>query len=425
MPAKLWPWLLLVLAFLPALLIHQPEVSMQPVVSHVFTEAIFQNPGNLDPALASNAADEEVSANIFQTLVNVSPSGAIVPGLASSVTYHGNVVTIQLRRARLPGGQPLTPDMVARALVRPLIAPVDSTKARTLLSQVVGVRRFEQGKTKYLQGVQVTGTNTLQLTLKKAVGPGFIKNLANMALAIVPVSDQTQGGTNWQFTNLIGTGGYKLTGWTLDSSLSFKKVSGSGPQSVDLLRYPTLREALLAYQNHLVNAVPLQPGQLKQLNGTELSGVEALPLPGNVSLYINGAITKKIPKVSLSQWVRAAFRGTLAPLSARYPSTLHQVTGKRAALSVWVNSSDGEAMQLAQSLHAIDPHGITVSPTSAANLSRLARSGRIAAYLGTTNRFARGISVRVVPNVSFWLFSFRAPHAMVMDHQILSWHSVP
>ncbi len=424
MRGKIWPWLLLIVAFLPALLIHQPQLSMQPVVNHIFTEAIFQNPGNLDPALASNAADEEVAGNVFQTLLNVSPSGAIIPGLARSVTYHGRVVTIQLSRAHLTNGNRLTADMVAQALVRPLASPVNSAKARTLLSQVVGVRRFEQGKTSYLQGVQVTGPDTLTLTLKKAAGPSFLRNLADLALAVVPTADLSQGGSNWQFTNLIGSGGYKLTAWTLDSSVSFKKVSGQGPASIDVVRYQTLRAALLAYQNHLVNAIPVQPDQLTQLNPTELKRVQPLSLPGNVSLYVNGAFSGKFPAVSLSRWVRTAFRGTLVPLSTRYPSTFHPVTRNGPTVTIWVNSKDAEAQRLALSLHSMDP-AFTVSSTSAANLSSLSRSGKISAYLGTVNRFAHGVRVPLVPNVGFWLFSSPAVHATLMNHNVLSWHSVP
>ncbi len=425
MRGRIWPWMLLVLAFFPALLIHQPQLRMQPVVSHVFTEAVFQNPRNLDPAAASNAAEQEVAGNVFQTLLQVSPSGAIVPGLANSVTYHGHVVSIQLPHKQLTNGQRVNADMVAQALVRPLVAPVNSRKARSLLSPVVGIRRFEKGKTKFLQGVQVTSPNTLQLTLKKAAGPGFLKSLANLTLAIVPPIEMSQGGSNWQLTNLIGTGGYKLTAWTLDSSVSFKKVWGSGASSVSLVRYQTFSQALLAYENHLVNAVPLQPSQLAQLNSAEIKAVQPLRIPGNVSLYVSGAAAKKkFPKVSLRKWVHAAFRGTISSLSAQYPSSLRPATRKGASITIGVNAKDAEAEKLAQSLHALAPGTFTITSTSAANLSRLARSGKIAAYVGTVNRYAHGVSVPLAPDVSFWLFSSPQPHALLMGPGVLSWHSV-
>ncbi|PSR26966.1 MAG: hypothetical protein C7B47_09530 [Sulfobacillus thermosulfidooxidans] len=425
MRGRMWPWLLLVLAFLPALLIQEPKTKLQPVSSHVFTEAIFQNPNNLDPALASNAADWQVASNIFQTLLDISPTGSIVPGLASSVTYRGNIVTIELRHETLANGVEVTPDMVAEALVRPLVAPVNSQAARSLLSQVVGVKRFEEGKTKYLQGIQVTGPNSLELTLKQPAGPGFLRNLANPALAIVPASDQRQGGDNWQFTNLIGTGGYTLTQWTPDASLSFSKVSGQGPQAVNLIVYSGLSQALLAFQNHLVNAIPLQPDQLKQLTRPELAHVEPLNVPGDLSLYVNTTQKKlALPKISLTRWVHAAFFGRLSPLSRQYPSSIQSKRPQSVSLTVWVNQNNAEAMQLASTLKTIDPH-VIIQATTSTNLSQMAHAGKISAYLGIINQFPHGVGIPLVPDVSFWLFSHPVSHAIVMEHDVLSWHSVP
>ncbi len=425
MRGRIWPWLLLVIAFLPALLIHEPQAKLQPVVNHVFTEAIFQNPNNLDPALASNSADWQVASNVFQTLLDISPSGTVVPGLASSVTYHGVTVTIRLRHLTLSNGELVTPDMVAKALVRPLVAPIDSSTARTLLADVVGVKRFEQGKTQYLQGIQVTGPNSLQLTLKHPAGVAFLKNLANPALAIVPVSDQAQGGANWQFMNLIGSGGYKLIQWTPHSALDFSKVSGTGPQAVDLVWYPSLSQALLAYQNHLVNAVPLNPGQLSQLTTQEVRHVEPVQLPGVISLYVNTAQKHlTLPQIAWSQSIRQAFRGSLKPLTARYRYGTATKSGA-SPLTIWVSNTNPEALKLASTLQTRYPHQVAISPTSSTNLTHLARSGKISAYLGIVSQFPHSLKIPLVPESSFWLFSQGAPHAIGFENQVLDWHSVP
>ncbi|POB11628.1 ABC transporter substrate-binding protein [Sulfobacillus sp. hq2] len=422
MRGRIWPWLLLVLAFLPALLIQRPQERLAPVTSHVFTEVIFQSPGNVDPALASSPADWQVASNVFQTLLTVSPTGRLEPGLASAVSYQGNTVKIELRPARLSNGRRITADLVAEALVRPLVAPVNSSAAQHLLAEVVGTNRFEHGQAHYVQGIAVNGPLSLQLTLKKPVTTTFLQNLANPVLAIVPVSDQSQGGQNWQFTNLIGTGGYALTQWTPGDHLSFSKVSGSGPQAVNLEVYSQLNQALLAYQNGLVNAVPIAPTALSRLTRRELTHVQTLTQPGVVTLYINAhQSTAAMSRINIRHWVSKAFRGLLPPLS---PSTRLPSHGQ-GPFVVWVDRTDSQAVQLAQSLVTLSRGRIAIQQTTAAHLATVAKNGQIGAYIGQHRWFTHGTSVELVKRRSFWLFSQSMPHAEVLSHQVLSWHSVP
>lgn len=422
MRGRIWPWFLLVLAFLPALLIHQPQPKLAADTNHVFTEVVFQNPGNVDPALASSPADWQVAGNLFQTLLDLSPSGAIVPGLASSASYRGRTVTIQLREARLANGQRVTADMVAEALARPLVAPVSSPAAKSLMAGVVGTTRFESGKSHYVAGIRVLAPDRLQLTLKTPATAAFLRNLANPVLAVVPVADQTQGGQNWQFTNLIGTSGYILTQWTPGDHLSFEKLSGSGPQAVDLVIYSHLNRALLAYQNGLVDAVPLDPADLSRLTSAELSHVQTLGESGVISLYINQSQTAHaLPRVNIQRWVKAAFRGRVSALSGHYPQ-LRGATAKSAV--VWVDQSNLEAVQLARSLAVLSHGTVTIRTATPGHLAAMAKSGAIGAYLGEKSEFAHSVSVALVPAEAFWLFAVPMPQAVLFPHQVLSWHSV-
>ncbi len=422
MGGKLWPWLLLAVAFLPALLIHQARPTVAPVTSHVFTEVIFENPGNLDPALASSPADWQVSENVFQTLLDVSSSGAIVPGIASSATFHGRVVNIQLRHVRLSNGKVLSADTVAEALARPLTKPVNSAEARKLLADVVGTTRYESGSSHYVAGIAVTGSHTLSLTLKTAASAKFLANLANPALAVVPPLDQAQGGSDWQFTNLTGTGGYLLSAWTPGNQMNFGRVSGSGPQAVDLVLYQSLKSALLAFRDHLVNAIPIAAENLSRLTAGERRQVQALAEPGSISLYLShSAGSLALPGLSIPQWVSAALYNLAPAESLRYPRNFSK---KGHVMTLWVNGSDSEALQLAQTLAKRSSGHTAVKVTSAANLKALAASGAINAYLGRTQDFHNGSVVPIAPVRSFWLFSSPMPRAAVFPHQALSWHSV-
>ena len=115
---RLWPWLLILLGLVPALLIHGPASARPRVVRHSLTIAVLNNPDSLDPAQGQTLAARLVTDNVFQTLFNILPNGGVGPGLAKSESVNGLTVTIDLYPAKLSNGDPVTASLVAHLNMR-------------------------------------------------------------------------------------------------------------------------------------------------------------------------------------------------------------------------------------------------------------------------------------------------------------------
>ena len=79
------------------------------------------NPRQLDPADAADTFSSEVMEDLYEGLTSESPSGAVIPGVASSWTVNatGTQYTFQLRpNAKWSNGKPVR----ARGLYRRLAA---------------------------------------------------------------------------------------------------------------------------------------------------------------------------------------------------------------------------------------------------------------------------------------------------------------
>src|SRR5215475_8333915 len=79
-----------------------------------FTLVLGADPGNLDPHLTSLSVTLEVDRFLYDSLVNIDPSGNLVPGLAAS--FEGTTTTAKyvLRKGvTCSDGTPLTASVVA------------------------------------------------------------------------------------------------------------------------------------------------------------------------------------------------------------------------------------------------------------------------------------------------------------------------
>lgn len=417
-----WPWLLLVLALVPALLISQPK--SPPIVTPPsrVTEAIWANPATLDPALADNPNEWAADMNVFNTLYRLTPGGQVVRNLVSHQSIAHHTLTLTIEPKRLGNGTRLTARMVAGALARPLWPSVNSTQARALLAEVKGVRAVKTHNQTYLAGVSVVNQETLTITLTKPVTSAFLKALANPVLSIVPVDDQTHGGRYWQLTNLYGTGGYRLTSWIPNGPLRFQRFSGPGPESVSLVNYASFRQALLAFKNQAVWLVPIEPQQLGQVPRKLLSQVKALRIPGNLELVYraHAANIAIYPRLSSQNWVKAAFRGRISSLKGQWPSGVRR--GK--PMTLYVNQSQAEAVALADALARLEKGRVTVQAVSEASLKSLAKGNKIGAYIGQVNWFKNGAAMPLAPLRALWLVSSKIHGATAFANGVIDWHSL-
>ncbi|MCL5971458.1 MAG: ABC transporter substrate-binding protein, partial [Firmicutes bacterium] len=288
MNIRVWPWILLGLALVPALLINipKPQVIEPSPAQATLVEAIWSMPTNLDPALANTPSEWQVDDNVFEPLLSETSTGQLVPDVASLATFHGNVVTIELGKRHLTNGGVLTATTVAEALARPLLPQVDSPTAKSLLKSVVGYHHMVSGHLNYLSGIKVVNPNTVTITLKHFATVAFLRALANPALSVVPLSDQLRGGADWQFTNLYGTAGYRLTDWVPDDHLTFQRVFGTGPSQVQLQLYSSFQLAVLGFINKTVSVVPVAANQLAKVPVKARNRIAFLPTPGTINLFL-------------------------------------------------------------------------------------------------------------------------------------------
>ncbi|MCY0880456.1 MAG: ABC transporter substrate-binding protein, partial [Firmicutes bacterium] len=346
MRKKVWPWLLLGASLIPAFLVNRPAAPVAASnVLPAFSEAVLQSPVQLDPARANNFAEEQVDANVFQTLVGVGSKGQIITVLAARVTYHGPTVTIHLAKDPIVNGSNLTAAMVVGSLLQTLKAPVSSVRAQNLLHNVVGMQPFLNGQSSTVSGIVAKGAHTVEITLNHAASANFLTVLANPVLAIVPPADRAQGGDDWQATNLYGTGNYRLSNWDLSGELSFSQVRpASGIKNVTLLPFPSFASALSAFQTHLVSVVPVPVNDVKNIPSADQKDLRTVDLPKTAALYWNVSnplADSSYPKVSIKKWVETAYQEKdAAPLDAAWPSKM----SAHLPLTVWVNQNNADAV---------------------------------------------------------------------------------
>ncbi|MCY0897765.1 MAG: ABC transporter substrate-binding protein [Firmicutes bacterium] len=421
MRGRWWPWLLLVLALLPALLIPKRRPLVRVVPSATLTEAIFANPRTLDPALADSAAEWAIDSNLFQPLFGETSSGGAIRELVSRAQWHGHTLRLWIKPVPLVGGGHLTAVVVAGALARPLWPMVASPTARQLLAPVQGSQAVIQGKTPFLPGVATVGKREVVIHFTTRVTRTLLKQLANPALSIVPASDMLRGGANWQLTNLFGTGGYRLTNWVPQGELTFARTGRRGPREVDITIYPSFQQALLSFANGAVDVVPVDPLQLPVVSSRLLKEIKAFPIPGTLSLYYHrgsGGVFR-YRDVSVATWVRTSFRGRIRGLGGQWPARW-PVGGH---MTIAVNRQLPEAVALAQTLAHLKPHQVTVKEVSLSQLTTLARTGAINAYIGQANLFSGPWgAIPLVPLRSLWLVSGNVKGAAVYANGSFDWH---
>lgn len=423
MRGRWWPWLLLVLALVPALLIQGPRHQVGVTPTQSINEAIFANPDTLDPALASSASDWAAVSNVFAPLLRETPGGQIVPNLISRYQITGKSLVLTVRPVLVVGGGRLTADTVAAALARPLWPRVSSPAARALLGQIVGAKAVVQGKTPYLSGITVTGRNTLTIQLTHAVTTDFVNALANPLLSIVPAPDMMRGGPYWQLKNLDGTGGYALANWVPNGSLTFHRRAGRGPDEVTLTVFPSFQQAMMSFRNQAVDLIPVDPSQVARVPRSVRADVRALPLPGDLYLVYRRAATRisSYPDQSVSGWVKRAFRGRIPNLGGTWPSSVPAAR----PMTVYVNQDMPEAVQLAQTLGHLRPSMVTVRMVPETQLASLAKRGAINAYIGQANLFKNpGIMVPLAPMRQLWLVNPQLGPLRDFANGMVDWHSI-
>lgn len=166
---------------------------------------ISQDFDSLDPHKAVATGTEEVMFNVFTGLLNVSPTGEIIPEIAESYQVSGDLktYTFQIKRdITFHNGEPLTAADVVYSYNRVLGKTKDQkSPLKADLSQKV-------------KEVKETGDFTVEITLNNPDGTFA----SNCLLAIIP-----QESGDGQETDPVGAGPYRFTGYTPGVSLTMTR----------------------------------------------------------------------------------------------------------------------------------------------------------------------------------------------------------
>lgn len=168
--------------------------------STMISVVIVAEPLRLDPHDASDAPSALINFHLYDRLVELTPEGEIVPGLARSwtISEDGTTYTFKLEEnVHFHDGQPLTAQAVIANFER-LLAP------ETALARADLIRPF-------VESVTAVDTYTVTIRLRRPMGP-FLRHLAHESLGIVSprsIRDSREGKP----FRPIGTGPFALDEW--------------------------------------------------------------------------------------------------------------------------------------------------------------------------------------------------------------------
>ncbi len=161
---------------------------------------IVAEPLRLDPHDATDAPSALINFHLYERLVELTPDGEVVPGLAESWTISddGTTYVFKLREnVRFHDGLPLTAAAVVANFER-LLSPETALARADLISP-------------FVQSAAALDTYTVEIRLRQPVG-SFLRLLAHEALGIVSPLSIRASQENRSFRP-VGTGPFALYEW--------------------------------------------------------------------------------------------------------------------------------------------------------------------------------------------------------------------
>ncbi len=188
----------------------------------VLHRGLSGEPATLDPADAADTYSHEVMEDLYEGLTSESPSGAVIPGVASSWTVNasGTQYTFQLRAdAKWSNGQPVRAQDFIAAWQRTL-DPKKGSPVADDLRLILGAPAIIAGKSPVSAlGVEARGDSVLIVNLEQPA-PYFPQMLSYPAAYPIysDASARSHDPATW-----VSNGAYVLTGWSPTTAVELAK----------------------------------------------------------------------------------------------------------------------------------------------------------------------------------------------------------
>jgi len=263
------------------------QTKESPIAGGTYVEALSESPHNLNPVLATNDADRDLSGLIFSSLLKYNESGELIPDLASGyqVSKDGKTYIIKLKGGVFwHDGEPFG----ATDIVFTINAVQNPEYNSPLRAGWQGIKAEAPDK------------DTVIITLKSPYG-AFAGNLALLGILPEHVWSKVLP-QNFPLTDFnlkpIGTGPYRFIKLQKDSlgriisvNLSANgKYHGYAPliENIIFKFYSSEEEAVSAYNRKEIDGLFLQTAQNKnQLRGLSSASVFSLPSQRVYAVFLN------------------------------------------------------------------------------------------------------------------------------------------
>ncbi len=181
------------------------------------------DPITLDPAMLTDATSGDVTAHIFDGLVQFDARVNILPAIAANWTISddGLVWTFNIRKGvKFHNGREVTADDVRYSLERLLDKTVNSPNSY-FLDMIEGANDFREGGASYVKGIRVIDPYNLVIKLETPFMP-FLANLATGITAIVPKEAIMVKDSKFN-SQPVGTGPYKIKDWNKGEKIELER----------------------------------------------------------------------------------------------------------------------------------------------------------------------------------------------------------
>ena len=191
--------------------------------SNTLRYPLLATPTTFDPALVQDGTTIDLLQNMYDGLVEWTPQNTLAPALADkwNISKDGLTYTFHIRSGvKFQDGSPVTANDVEYSLKRSLSPKTLSPVAMDYMSDIVGAKEYNSGKSPNLAGVKVINSATIAVRISKPKAY-WIDTLTYPTAYVVSRKEADAGEiTDAQAKLGVGTGPFQLSQYEKDTDVS-------------------------------------------------------------------------------------------------------------------------------------------------------------------------------------------------------------